>query len=441
MKHLFITLILSMSTTALAKSDYPASVDAAAKSLYGASASFTADCAGCHGQNRDIPTNGTGFGKDLLAAAVTKGISGTNISPSQMQTLIAFIEGKDSDGDGATNKQELTAGSDPGSSSSAPVLCVRANPSVTISPSSQSGAPGAILNYSFSVKNNDSAACSSSTFNIGANPNAGLSIELAMQSVVLSSGQSATVAVKSTSQLGLANSTLSFSIGAQNAGATTYQASTVASYVVVNPTVPVCSRAAPSLSLSPSSQSDYAGGTLSYQATLKNQDSVECAASTFSLTLAAAAPLSGTLSSSSLILNPGQSQTFNISMKSAVDSVPGSLSFSVDAKDAAVSVHAVNASGTYIVKSPADTAAPSVPANVTVVKAKGGFMISWNPSTDNIGVVSYKIYVDDVLKSETTSTSAKVRIRRGTHKITVTAVDASGNESVASVPVEVVAGK
>ena len=47
-----------------------------------------------------------------------------------------------------------------------PVPCVAGNPTVSISPASQSGQPTANLNYSVSVTNNDTTGCTASTFNL-----------------------------------------------------------------------------------------------------------------------------------------------------------------------------------------------------------------------------------------------------------------------------------
>ncbi len=44
--------------------------------------------------------------------------------------------------------------------------CVRANPSISISPASQWGFPGEALNYSVSITNNDSSACGISSFSV-----------------------------------------------------------------------------------------------------------------------------------------------------------------------------------------------------------------------------------------------------------------------------------
>ncbi|MGZ3769868.1 MAG: hypothetical protein ACXVCP_09695 [Bdellovibrio sp.] len=446
LSHLFL-MVLSFSAFALFSgqahaqmTSYPDYLNTAAKNLYGSSASFSFSCNGCHGQTYDILVNGTGFGKAVRAAAISFNYPTTSMTASQIQDIVKYLEAADSDGDGATNKQEFMAGTNPGDPNSVPVLCQLAKPSIAISPSSQTGAPGASLNYSVTIKNQNSASCASASYSLASSADNGLAVSLAMQSVVLSSGQSTSVSVSVSSQLGLADSSLSFSISAVNPADSANQASISAIYAVLNP-VPVCTVSAPSLSISPSSQSDFAGASLNYQAVLKNMDSADCAASTFNLSLNSASSLSGTLSMNALSLSPGQSASVNIAMQSALNSLPGSYNFSVQSSDALVPAHSIQASAAYIVKSPIDSIAPSAPTNVSVTAGKRSYNVAWDAAPAADGVVKYSVYVDGVLRSQVTTNSAVLRLRRGSHSITVTASDAAGNESLASSAVVVQVGK
>ena len=87
----------------------------------------------------------------------------------------------------------------------------------------------------------------------------------------------------------------------------------------------------------------------------------------------------------------------------------------------------------------ADTTAPAT----TIVAASGtttsGTNLSWNGSSDNVGVVGYKVYQNGVLKTTTASTSLVVSgLSASTaYGFYVTAYDAVGNNSVASNAVNV----
>ncbi len=84
----------------------------------------------------------------------------------------------------------------------------------------------------------------------------------------------------------------------------------------------------------------------------------------------------------------------------------------------------------------ADTEAPTTPANLTVAfttLASAGLM--WDASTDNVGVVAYLVYRDGVqVDSVTVGTLTEIYglLPGTTYNFTVTAIDASGNESDSS---------
>lgn len=69
-----------------------------------------------------------------------------------------------------------------------------------------------------------------------------------------------------------------------------------------------------------------------------------------------------------------------------------------------------NAEDTWGIYTSSDTEAPSKPTNVTLSNTTlTSIDISWNASTDNIGVTKYQVYVNDVLtKQTTTATTASI---------------------------------
>jgi len=80
---------------------------------------------------------------------------------------------------------------------------------------------------------------------------------------------------------------------------------------------------------------------------------------------------------------------------------------------------------------------PTVPTNLISSSITATTVdLSWTFSIDNIGVVSYNIYKDSVLQGNTgtTSTSITGLITATSYSFTITALDAAGNESTASVP-------
>lgn len=84
--------------------------------------------------------------------------------------------------------------------------------------------------------------------------------------------------------------------------------------------------------------------------------------------------------------------------------------------------------------SSSDITAPSTPANFAVISAQTNAFLSWSASKDNISVVGYKIYRDNVLIAMTTQLSYADSnlISSTSYSYGVSAYDASGNESAQS---------
>lgn len=111
-------------------------------------------------------------------------------------------------------------------------------------------------------------------------------------------------------------------------------------------------------------------------------------------------------------------------------------SFYVIARDAALNSspqsNTVNASTTAVIP---DTQNPSAPSLLNVTASSSSTIsLAWNASTDNIGVTSYDIYMDSVLKSSVGGTNAIINGLTPSTSYTfyVIARDVSGNSSTAS---------
>lgn len=82
-----------------------------------------------------------------------------------------------------------------------------------------------------------------------------------------------------------------------------------------------------------------------------------------------------------------------------------------------------------------DTTAPSVPSNLVSSNVTStSLTLSWNASTDNVGVTGYDVYMNGSLKTSTTSTSTSITglTSSTTYSFTVKAKDAAGNTSSSS---------
>lgn len=179
---------------------------------------------------------------------------------------------------------------------------------------------------------------------------------------------------------------------------------------------PVCVRANPSVTLSPSSQTVGIGNSASYSVTVANADSSACTASTFNLTSVMPGGLSASFGSSALNLSPGSSATTSLQVSSSPGSAAGSYNFTVTATNSADAAYKKSASGalnlisslnvtaatdkpSYSRNQPVNMTAtvtsggvPQADVNVTFTVTKpNGSMVSGNSTTGANGVATYNI--------------------------------------------------
>ncbi|MFC2104736.1 M4 family metallopeptidase [Bacteroidota bacterium] len=107
----------------------------------------------------------------------------------------------------------------------------------------------------------------------------------------------------------------------------------------------------------------------------------------------------------------------------------------VKAKDAAGNISAASSTLNVTTATPADTQAPTAPSGLSSSNiTETSFTLSWNASTDNVGVTGYDVYRNGSLFGSVTGTSANVTglTAATTYTMTVRAKDAAGNVSSAS---------
>jgi hypothetical protein len=104
-----------------------------------------------------------------------------------------------------------------------PQPCVRANPSVTLSPAaSQWVSPGSTVAYQVSLTNNDTAGCASSSFDLRAAVPSGWTALFNSSTITLSPGTSANTALTVTSPLSTADAYYNVGVMAVNSSASSY---------------------------------------------------------------------------------------------------------------------------------------------------------------------------------------------------------------------------
>src|SRR5690606_38977399 len=133
--------------------------------------------------------------------------------------------------------------------------------------------------YTFTVTNRDSANSPAATFTLNPIYPTGWSAAMSPASLTLQPGQTGTATLSVTSPAGASAGMFSVGARANHPSGSAYNATASAVYAVEAPAV-----AAPSVSLTPSSQSGLAGATLGYSVTVTNRDEAGNPAATFALT-------------------------------------------------------------------------------------------------------------------------------------------------------------
>jgi chitodextrinase len=106
-----------------------------------------------------------------------------------------------------------------------------------------------------------------------------------------------------------------------------------------------------------------------------------------------------------------------------------SYTYAVDAYDSQGNISAQSASSTGT--TPADTTPPTVPTGLSTVAGASEIDLSWQPSSDDVGVTGYDVYRNGAKIASTTSTTyADSGVVQGkTYYYRVDAYDAAGNVS------------
>ncbi len=117
-----------------------------------------------------------------------------------------------------------------------------------------------------------------------------------------------------------------------------------------------------------------------------------------------------------------------------------SYSFSVKAQDAAGNISAASNTVNVSTQSASDTQAPTAPSSLTASSVTTtSLTLSWNASSDNVGVTGYQVFQNGSLVKtvSTTSTSMTGLTAATTYSFYLKAVDAAGNASAASSAINV----
>jgi hypothetical protein len=140
-------------------------------------------------------------------------------------------------------------------------VCTRSNPAVSLSPISQSAAPGNAITYQVTVTNKNSSACGTSSFSFTPQVPSGWSSSYAPTSLSLDPGVTASVAWTVTSSSGAGAQSYPISTTAYDTAATSIQSTVQGSYIIATP-----DSTPPTVSIMSPANSSSVSGTVEFSA-------------------------------------------------------------------------------------------------------------------------------------------------------------------------------
>ncbi len=217
-----------------------------------------------------------------------------------------------------------------------------------------------------------------------------------------------------------------------NLSLTVQSATSSALTVAVNYGVVACTKTNPSVSLSPSNPSVYAGSSVAYTVAVTNNDPASCSARTFDISSALPSTWTGTLSANSVTLSPGGSGTVTLTKTVPASTAPGVYAVSASATESSYS--ATGSANATVLGEPAALAlTPSVGASyalkstvtMSAVLLSGanpvaGVKVTFSVTKPN-GAVVTKTATTGATGKATATYKLAVRDPVGTYKLTVSA--------------------
>lgn len=222
---------------------------------------------------------------------------------------------------------------------------------------------------------------------------------------------------------------------------------------VVEVTVPSqsCTRAAPTATISPSSQIAAGLDTKEYVITVTNRDSAGCTNNTFGLidgnvNNSVYPYFNPLITPSYLNLAPGTSGTMTLSLTPKDTLSNGSYAMFLDIYSNSLGLPYARINFSYQLTAAADANPPTAPANlVTAVVGSRQINLSWEGSVDDVGVAGYRVFRDTrliaTLPSSVTSRVDTLLAPSTTYSYYIQAFDRKGNSTnsqpvTASTPVQ-----
>ena len=202
-----------------------------------------------------------------------------------------------------------------------------------------------------------------------------------------------------------------------------------------------CTRVAPGVTLSPASRSASPGATVSYGATIVNNNPAACGSSTFALAQTLPGGFSGSFSAASLTIAAGASASSNWGVASSTASADASYDLMLSAAEDAVS-NSNSGHASYVVYRDSTPPTVSFTSPSTGMTLSGGRVTLAASASDASGIAAVEFYDGTTLIGRDTTVPYSLswnlrKASKGPHTLSVKAIDAAGNAQTASIVVTV----
>lgn len=206
-----------------------------------------------------------------------------------------------------------------------------------------------------------------------------------------------------------------------------------------------CVRSNPTVTVKPSSVTGMPGETVTYTATIRNNDNVLCGASAFDLAATLPAGFTQSPDTVSEVITPGNSVVKTILVTSPVDATPGTYMVTEISHNVALPTYVGSGNASYVVPVQIMDSNPPVvtiknPADGTTYTSDVTVKVTATAS-DADGIKTLSIDVDGKVLGTCTGVSTCTKnlltknLTIGTHTITATAIDKSGAKGTKSITV------
>jgi hypothetical protein len=298
----------------------------------GAAAAYTItllnkDSANCGNSNFNISAAPVAGVTSTLSANTVSAAPGLTASTTlQIQSTTATLNGVYSiqvSGYNAASPTMLGAGV---ANLGVQSTCSATNPTLLITPSSQSGSAGGTVNYSVSLSNKNSAACAAITYSLTTLLPTGLTGAITPSTLTLNSNATASATLNLVSFSTTPAATYTVSAKATDLVNSSLSASASSQYVVTSN----CIYAAPTVAITPASQNSSGTAPITYNFAITNNHSAACGYGLFRFSRQTDDPnLSVSMSTNGELLLPGKTYSGKVTVTPTVNTRLGTHNLSV----------------------------------------------------------------------------------------------------------------